>query len=194
MTVAIAIAVLTAVTAVIGSFVTWKIAKRNASGAIDTSVAADLWAEGGKIRTELRTDLADTKQKLEETNTALRSAVAAVSALNDEIRAARERADCERVELREQISALTAQVTELSRAQTAQTTNLSARTTDLHNEVKTSNGLTIGGLADNTETRRILAVPSHLRTAAELEHLRSAPDRLPPDLAARQSMVEDENA
>jgi len=185
MTTAILIALITAVTAVVGSFVTWKISKRNTSGAIDTSVAADLWAEGGKIRGELRTDLAETKQKLEDTNTALREAVAVVTALNDEIRLSRE----ETRELKGQIAALTAQVTELHRSQVKALRNqsgLKEQTADLHNEVKTQNSLSLGGLADNAETRRILAIPPEARTRHEQAHLDTATDRLPPDLAAWQ--------
>jgi len=187
------IAAFTLVTALVGSWVTWKVSKRNASGAIDTSVAADLWAEGGKIRGELRTDLADTK-------TALGEAVEAVKSLNDELRLSREKTDAaleesrlsrqETRELKTQIAQLTEQITELHRAQidalTAQTTKLTEQTGAVCDEVKTKNGLTLGGLADNAESRRILAIPEGERTAHEREHLRTASDRLPDDLAASQ--------
>jgi len=192
MTATVLIALITAFAAVIGSFVTWKISKRNASGAIDTSVAADLWAEGGKIRGELRTDLAETKEKLEETNTALREAVAAVSALNDDIRLSRKETEAALEESRlsrkegheraTQITALTAQVAQLLRNQSG----ISQQATDLCNEVKTKNSLSLGGLADNTETRRILAIPPEDRTRHEQDHLDTATDRLPADLAAWQ--------
>lgn len=197
MTTTILIAVLTAVTAVIGSFVTWKISKRNTSGAIDTSVAADLWAEGGQIRGELRTDLAETKKQLEATNTSLREAVAAVSALNDDIRLSREETTVAREETRElkvQITKLTAQITQLHAAQLEalhRQTGLQAQAVELHNEVQTKNSLTLGGLADNAETRRILTIPEEKRTKHEQDHLDTASERLPPDLAAPQERDKD---
>jgi sRNA-binding protein len=173
------IAALTAVVALVGSLVTWMISKRNASGAIDTSVAADLWAEGGKIRGELRTDLADTKA-------ALTAAAAAVTELKDEIRlsreetaAAREESRLSREETREMkahITSLTAQISELHRTQI-----------EALNEVKTGNTLTIGGMADNAESRRIMEVPKAARTSHEADHLDTATDRLPSDLAADQT-------
>ncbi|MGI8624181.1 MAG: hypothetical protein ACR2NB_12020 [Solirubrobacteraceae bacterium] len=188
------IAVLTAVVALIGTAATYWLGRRNTSGAIDTSVAADLWNEGGKIRAELRTDLADTKS-------ALTAATTAVTALNDELRLSREKTDAaleesrlsrqETRELKAQIVELTTQITELHRAQidalTAQTTKLTEQTSAVSNEVKTKNGITLGGLADNAETRRILAISEAERTEHEREHLRTAADRLPDDLAADQT-------
>lgn len=122
----IIIAAFATIAAVIGSFVTWKISQRNTSGAIDTSVAADLWEEGGKIRGELRTDLAETKA-------ALVDAVAAVTALNDELRLSREKTEAALEEIRQshqatrelkaQITALTAQITELQRTALEALTN-----------------------------------------------------------------------
>lgn len=174
----IIIVAITAVAAVIGSYVTWRIAKRNTSGAIDTSVAADLWAEGGKIRGELRTDLAETK-------VALNDAITAVKALNDELRLSRERTESaleesrlsrqETRELKTQITELTGQLTELHQVQIAAL-----------QEVQTHNTLTIGGLADNIESRRIMDIPKNKRTDEEHEHLRTASNRLPDDLAASQ--------
>ncbi len=185
------IGVLTVLMAGVGSWVTWKISKRNASGAIDTSVAADLWAEGGKIRGELRVDLTETKKQLADTSAALREAVAAITALNDEIRLSREQtaeaqeehrlSRMETKELKLHITELTGQITELHRAQL-----------EALREVKTGNTLTLGGLADNVESRRIMDVPEGDRTDHEQEHLRTAADRLPPDLAARQPDDNDE--
>jgi len=182
---AILIAAFTAVAMIVGSFVTWRIAKRTSSGAIDTSQASDLWAEGGKIRSELRVDLTATKQQLEDTSAALREAVAAITALNEEIRRSREETEAAREEyrlsrqetreLKTQITELTAQITELHRTQV---TALA--------EVSTHNSLTLGGMADNDETRRILAVPKADRTPHEEDHLRTAPERLPDNLAASQ--------
>ncbi len=125
---------------------------------------------------------------------ALREAVAAITALNNEIRLSREEAEASRREtrgLKSQIAALTAQVTELHAAQIHalkdQTTQLTEQTTAVSDEVRTKNGITLGGLADNTETRRILDIPEGDRTEHEREHLRTASERLPDDLAADQT-------
>ncbi len=159
-------------TACLGSFVTWKIAKRNASGAIDTSVASDLWAEGGQIRTELRAELAETKE-------ALKDALKAVLELRDEIRLSRQQTDDAReetLELKKHLVSLTEQIINLKETQT-----------EALKEVKTGNTLTIAELADNAETRRILDILKKDRTAKETEHLNTASDRLPDDLAADQT-------
>lgn len=172
------IALITAATAIVGSFVTWRIAKRTSSGAIDTSQASDLWAEGGAIRGELRADLASTK-------TALQQAATAVSALNEELRLSREKTDAALEESRlsrQETRELKVQITELK----AQMTELHKTQMNALNEVKTHNTLSIGGMADNAESRRILNVPKDERTEHEREHLRTAPDRLPDDLAASQ--------
>ncbi|MEJ7783181.1 MAG: hypothetical protein WKF96_00160 [Solirubrobacteraceae bacterium] len=107
------IAALTPLVALFGAYLTYKLGKRKNSGAIDTSEAAELWTEGKAIREDLRTDLADTKQALVE-------AVAAITALNEEIRLSRE----ETRGLRKQIVELT------------------DRTADLHKDVRTGNGMT----------------------------------------------------
>lgn len=194
------IAAFTVVTALVGSWVTWKISKRNTSGAIDTSVAADLWAEGGKIRGELRTDLAETKKKLDDTTDALREAATAITDLNTEIRESREETAAaleesrlsrqETRELKEQIKALTSQITELHKAQLeamkAQTESIAEKTDAVKKEVKTKNGNTLGELADHAETRRVLQIPEGERTDAERAHLDVIPDLLDEDLADRR--------
>lgn len=172
------IALITAITAIVGSFVTWRIAKRTSSGAIDTSQASDLWAEGGAIRGELRADLASTK-------TALQQAASAVTALNEELRLSREKTDAAVEEIRlsrQETRALKAQITKL----TAQINDLHRAQMEALSEVKTYNTLTLGAMADNAESRRILAVPKAERTEHEREHLRTAPERLSDDLAASQ--------
>lgn len=172
------IAALTAAVALVGSFVTWKVSKRNASGAIDTSVAADLWAEGGKIRGELRTDLAETKA-------ALTLAATAVTELKDEIRLSREETAAAREEgrlSREETREMKAQITDL----TAQISELHRTQVEALKEVKTGNALTIGGMADNAESRRIMGILKGDRTAHEIDHLDTASDRLPDNLAANQ--------
>ncbi len=186
MTATALIGALTVLMAGVGSWVTWKISKRNASGAIDTSVAADLWAEGGKIRGELRVDLTETKKQLEDTSAALREAVAAITALNEEIRLSRQQTEAAREEhrlsrqetkdLKLHITQLTGQITELHRTQI-----------EALREVKTGNTLTIGGMADNAESRRIMNVPHEDRTPTERDHLDTASDRLSPDVAADQT-------
>ncbi len=168
----IIIALLGFVSACIGSYATWKISKRTASGDVAASTASDLWAEGGQIRTELRAELTETK-------TALKEAATAVTELKDEIRLSRQETHDAREEtqqLKSQISALTEQITELHGMQM-----------EALKEVKTGNTLTIAGLADNAETRRILAVPKEKRTEKEREHLKTAPDRLPDDQAVDQT-------
>jgi len=161
----IIIAAFAAITAVIGSIVTWRVARRHTSGEIDTSEAADLWAEGGKIRSELR-------EELKETKAALREAANAVIGLRDEIRLSRQEttdARNEALKLQVQLAGLVREVAEL------------------HLAIKTGNILTIGGLADNAESRRIMALPKEDRTESETEHLDTAGERLPPNQAADQS-------
>ncbi len=168
----IIIALLATIAACIGSYMTWKISKRNASGAIDTSVASDLWAEGGQIRTELRTELTETK-------TALREASKAVTELKDEIRLSRQEthdARAEALELKKQLNMLTQQITELHRTQM-----------EALKEIKTGNTLTLAELADNIESRRIMALPKKDRTDMETAHLDTASERLSDDLAADQT-------
>lgn len=172
-------AALAPIAAVIGAFITLKISKRNSSGAINTSDATDLWEEGGNIRKELREDLSTTKE-------ALTAAVTAVNALNEELRLSRDKTEAaleesrlsrkETGELKTQITELTAQIADLHR------TSLEALT-----QVKTNNTLTLGGMADNAESRRIMDVPRSDRTPHERDHLDSASDRLPDDLAADQT-------
>lgn len=41
----------------------------------------------------------------------------------------------------------------------------------VQSEVQTLNGLKLGQLADNTESRRILALPPHARTDSDEEHV-----------------------
>ncbi|HEV8177408.1 MAG TPA: hypothetical protein VGP44_06920, partial [Gemmatimonadales bacterium] len=59
-------------------------------------------------------------------------------------------------------------------------------------EVKTANALTIGALADNIESRRILDIPEADRTEVEKEHLASAGDRLPDSQRAKKGQREQE--
>jgi len=54
--------ILTLVGLVVGPIITWKIAKRQKSGTIQTSEAADLWAESNKLRQEYK----DRAERLEE--------------------------------------------------------------------------------------------------------------------------------
>ncbi len=166
------IGALAAIAAVIGSFVTWKISKRNTSGSIDTSEASDLWAEGSQLRAELRTELTETKA-------ALHTAAEAITELKDEIRLSREEthgARTEALELRIHIAALTEQITELHKTQM-----------EALKEVKTGNTLTLAGLADNAETRRIMEIPKKDRTNTEQGHLDTALERLSVDQAADQT-------
>lgn len=45
----------------------------------------------------------------------------------------------------------------------------------IHDEVKTMNGLRLGELADNSETRRVVDIPPGDRTTAEREHIIAVP-------------------
>lgn len=137
--------------------VTWMVARRTKSGKIDTSEASQLWDEGTAMRVELRVQVATLQEKLAE-------AIKAVSALNEEIRMSRSE---------------TASAQEETRLSRIEIRRLMAKLNDLHEEVKTSNALTIGALADNTETRRILEIPREERTDVEKQHLATANQRLP---------------
>lgn len=143
--------------ALITGTVTWRIARRTKSGKIDTSEAATLWDEGTRMRLELREEVDSLKTQLSE-------AISAVYDLNREIKASR---------------AETARANEETMKSRAETKQLMAQIELLHGEVKTFNALTMGNLADNQETRRILEVPKEQRTDTEFEHLASASDRQP---------------
>lgn len=150
--------------AMVGSLVTWLISRRTKSGKIDTSEAATLWDEGTKMRLELRKEVTSLKSQLSE-------AITAVTELNQEIKAARLEAERAREETRQ------------SRAETRELLHqieiLHEGQVELHDEVKTHNALTMGALADNQETRRILDVPKEDRTPVEFEHLASVGERQP---------------
>lgn len=165
------------IAAAITGYVTWMIAKRSSSGAIDTSEAAKLWDEGTGMRQELRKEVIELKAQLI-------TAIAAITALNHEITSSRQETEAAREETRK------------SRAETrvlmAQIEALHAETTNVLDEVKTSNALTIGALADNTESRRILEIPSRDRTDQEKMHLDTASDRIPDDKRASQNGDHDE--
>jgi hypothetical protein len=143
--------------ALVTGFVTWRASSRAKSGKIDTSEAATLWDEGTKMRLELRNEVTTLKAQLTE-------AITAITDLNREIKASRSETERAREETR------------LSRAETRR---LMGQIEELHGEVKTSNRLTMGALADNIETRRILLLPKEDRTPVEFEHLASAGERLP---------------
>lgn len=150
-----AIAVILA--AAVTGYVTWLVASRAKSGKIDTSEAATLWQEGTTMRKELRDEVTSLK-------TQLTAAITAITDLNREIKASRAETERSREETRK------------SRAETRR---LMAQIEELHGEVKTSNALTMGALADNQETRRILLLPKEERTPVEFEHLASVGERQP---------------
>lgn len=60
----VVLAILSLVGVVIGPIITWKIAKRNTSGSIDTSEAATLWAESNEMRKELRDEVVTLRTEL----------------------------------------------------------------------------------------------------------------------------------
>jgi chromosome segregation ATPase len=139
-----------AVVALITGLFGWKIAKRTNSGKVDTTTAETLWTEGTNMRVELRAEVADLKKQLVD-------AATAISELTKEIRQSRSETE----DARKEIRLLVQQIS------------------NVHDEVKTSNALTIGALMDNQETRRILEIPKGERSDAENEHVATASDRMP---------------
>lgn len=142
--------------AIISGVVTWLASRRTKSGKIDTSEAATLWDEGTNMRKELREEVTSLK-------TQLTAATAAMAEMTREIRLSRAETENAREETRQ------------SRRETRE---LMEQIAELHGEVKTANSLTIGALADNTETRRILEIPKEDRTPMENEHVATAADRI----------------
>ena len=168
--------------AVVSGFVAWRIAKRSTSGAIDTSEAATLWDEGTIMRQELRAEVANLKTQLIE-------AVAAITALNTDVSHSRQETESARRET-QQSRAETVELMRQIAGLHADTRHVLQDTKYVLEEVKTSNALSIGALADNIETRRILDLPEADRTEMEKNHLTSAKDRLPDDLRAKQGEIE----
>jgi hypothetical protein len=133
----------------IAAFVTWKVAKRNTSGTIDTSEAASLWTESTTIRNELRVEIIGLREQLKEATRSISDLMAQIRAGNEATAAAREE-------------------TRLSRAETA---TLRLEVAAVHDEVRTNNSQTMGALADNQETRRIAGIPEGDRTETERGHI-----------------------
>jgi len=142
---------------------TWLVARRTTSGRIDTTEAATLWDEGTQMRLELRNEVLSLKLQLTE-------AIAAITSLNHEIKASRAETEYARSETRR-----SREETRMSRAETRE---LMMQIEELHGEVKTGNALTMGQLADNTETRRILELSKEDRSVLEAEHLATAGARM----------------
>lgn len=145
---------------------------RMASGSITTSTAASLWDEGTAMRGELRQEVIDLRAQI-----AL--LIPQITSLNLEIMHSRQETEAARSETR--------QSREETRILMAQIESLHNETSALHEEVKTGNALTIGALADNTETRRILELPIAERTIIEQAHLDTAGTRLSEEKRADQS-------
>lgn len=59
------------VTAAVSGSVTYFVARRNTSGSIDTSQAAELWAESNKLRAEYKERAEKLEARLEEVNNQL---------------------------------------------------------------------------------------------------------------------------
>lgn len=136
--------------AVITGLVTWLTSKRAKSGKIDTSEAAKLWDEGTEMRRELRAEIVALKFQLGE-------AIQAVADLNVEIQKSRAETEDARKDTKILIDHLN----------------------QLHEEIQTSNELSIGQLADNAEIRRIMGIRPEDRTRIEKRHLATANDRQP---------------
>jgi len=69
------------VTAVVSGAVTYSVAKRNTSGNITTSAAAELWAESNKLRAEYKERAEKLEHRLEEVNDQLSKVMAQLSDL-----------------------------------------------------------------------------------------------------------------
>lgn len=161
--------------ALVSGVVAWTIARRTSSGKIDTSQAATLWDEGTIMRKELRDEVVTLKTQLTE-------AIKAVTTLNMEITHSRQETEAAREETRKS--------REETRILMAQIAALHVETKNVLTEVQTSNALSIGALADNIESRRILDIPIDERTEQEKIHLATAKDRLPADLRATHGTEE----
>lgn len=173
------------VVAAISGLVTWLVARRASSGSIDTSEAATLWDEGTVMRRELREEVVSLRQRLAE-------AIAAITTLNLQIAGARRDTELARDETRksrEETQRLMVQV-QILRNETRDVLDEvkvnTVETKHVLDEVKTSNALSIGALADNIESRRILDIPVGQRTPQEVQHLDTAHVRLPDNLRADQ--------
>lgn len=143
--------------ALISGLFTLLVARRTKSGKIDTSEAASLWVEGNAMRKELRDEVVFLKGELKD-------AITAINNLNTEIRKSR---------------AETAKLREDNLRQNGEMQKLLNHIEELHKDVRTSNSLSIGALADNAETRRILQIPKEERTYMEKLHLATAHERVP---------------
>ncbi len=61
---------------VVGGLVTYAVARRNTSGNINTSQAAELWAESNKLRAEYKERAEKLEERLEEVNNQLSEVMA----------------------------------------------------------------------------------------------------------------------
>lgn len=158
----------------ISGWVTLRVSHRTKSGKIDTTEAAKLWDEGTLMRGELRDKVVSLEGQLRAVTTAMLE-------LNQELRHSHDETTVAREETR------------LSREETRL---LMIEIKDVKSEIKTANALSIGALADNTETRRILEIPKDDRTNAENEHVATASDRIPqanlPDIPTADQEMPDE--
>lgn len=156
MTLTILIAVIGFVAAIITGLVSWAVARRRNSGNIDTSDAASLWTESTQMRKDLRNEVDGLRKELKEAGMKFDAAVLQINGLLREIAFA---------------NTAIANAREETRTAREETAQLRAVINDVHAEVKTYNALTMGVLADNQESRRIMAIPPELRTPGETEHL-----------------------
>jgi septal ring factor EnvC (AmiA/AmiB activator) len=69
------------VTAVVSGSVTYFVARRNTSGNINTSQAAELWAESNKLRAEYKERAEKLESRLEEVNNQLSTVMAQLADL-----------------------------------------------------------------------------------------------------------------
>lgn len=163
MTITIMIAVIGFVTAIVTGLVSWAVAKRRNSGNIATSDAASLWTESTQMRKDLRSEVESLRTELREAGIKLDAAIARATDLLQEVTLSNAATAAAREE--------TAAAREETRIARAETQALREEIQSIHEEVRTGNALTMGAMADNQESRRILAIPVAERTADEHEHL-----------------------
>lgn len=152
--------VLIALASVLGTaitgFVTLRIFKRRHSGTIQTSDAASLWKEGASLRDNLTQQVIGLRAQLTAATDQLAAATVSIAELLNQIAVG---------------NAAVASAREETRLSREETSLLRAAIAEVHQEVKTGNALSLGALADNTESRRIQGIPEAERTQAEQEHV-----------------------
>jgi hypothetical protein len=163
--------------AAVTGYVAWKVAKRKNSGSVDTSEAASLWKEGASLRDNLtqqvvtvtatavglRVQLIDTSAQLTTTSSQLAEASTSIGRLLHDLEASNAATAAAREETQRYRGELSLVRADIAKVHAAVEITNSA--------VETGNSLSLGGLADNAESRRIAEIPEVDRTDAERKHI-----------------------